>query len=117
MQATEHLRTAREFLAAADQAFANGNRLKGSERLWGAASHALIAIAQQRTWPHCNYRALKQATRLLVDETGDMALLAGSAAAEKFRANSCYEFMEEFELNADRPMVIDFVERLHALAD
>ncbi len=116
MQTTDHSRTCREFLAAADLAFANGNRLKGSEKLWGAASHALIAIAQQRNWPHCNYRALKQATRLLVDETGDMALLAGSAAAEKFRANSCYDFMEDFELKADRPMVNDFVERLLVLA-
>ena len=116
MQTTDHFRTAQEFIAAADQDFANGNRLKGSEKLWGAASHALTAVAQQRNLPHGSHLALKRAARLLVTETGDMGILAGFALAEKFHANSSYDFMEEFELDADRPTVNDFVERLLVLA-
>ena len=76
----------------------------------------MTAMAQRRNLPHGSRRALKQASRLLIDETGDAGLLAGFAAAEKFHANSSYDFMEDFELEVDRPMVNDFVERLLVLA-
>ena len=116
MQIRDHLRTAREFLTVADQEFAAGDHLQASEKLWGAASHALIAVAQQRNWPHGSHRALKQATQHLADETGDGTILAGFAVAEKFHANFYHDFMEDFELDVDRPTVNDFVERLLVLA-
>ena len=116
MQISDHLRTAREFLTTADREFAAGDHLQGSKMLWDAASHALTAVAQRRDLPHGSHRALKQAARLLADQTGDMAIFAGFAAAEKFHANASYDFMEGFEFDVDRPMVSDFVERLFVLA-
>ncbi len=116
MQIRDHLRTAREFLTAADREFAAGDHLQASEKLWGAASHALIAVAQQRDWPHGSHRALKHATQLLVEQTGDGTLRGGFLAAEKFHANFYHDFMEDFELEADRPTVNEFVERLLVLA-
>ena len=116
MQTTDHLRTAREFLTAADREFAAGDHLLGSKGLWNAASHALTAVAQRRNLPHGSHRALKQASRLLADETGDTANFAGFALAEKFHANASYDFMEGFEFDVDRPMVNDFVENLLVLA-
>ena len=116
MQIRDHLRTAREFLTAAEREFAAGDHLQASEKLWGAASHALIAVAQQRNWPHGSHRALKQATHHLVHETGDETFRGGFLAAEKFHANFYHDFMEDFELDADRPTVNDFVERLLVLA-
>ena len=116
LQTKEHAQTAREFLVASDREFEAGDHLQASEKLWGAASHALIAVAQQRNLPHGSHRALKTAAQLLVAETGDMALLAGFLAAEKFHANFYHDFMEDFELDADRPTVNNFVERLLVLA-
>ena len=116
MLSRDHLRIARESLTAADRGFATGDHLKGSRKLWNAASHALTAVAQRRNLPHGSHRALKQASRLLADESGEMALFAGFAAAEKFHANASYDFMEDFEFDFDRPMVSDFVERLLVLA-
>ena len=116
MQIRDHLRTAREFLTVADKEFADGDHLQASEKLWGAASHALIAVAQSRNLPYGSHRALKQATRLLVDETGDGTLHSGFAVAEKFHANFYHDFMEDYQLDADRPMVNEFVERLLVLA-
>ena len=116
MQTRDHLRTAREFLTAADREFDAGDHLQASEKLWGAACHALTAVAQQRNLSHGSHRALKQAAQLLVDETGDMALLAGFVSAEKFHANFYHDFMEDFDLDADRPTVKDFVDRLMALS-
>ena len=116
MQTKEHAQTAREFLVASDREFEAGDHLQASEKLWGAASHALIAVAQQRNLPHGSHRALKNAAQLLVDETGDMALLAGFLAAQKFHANFYHDFMEDFDLDADRPTVKEFVDRLMALS-
>ena len=116
MQTRDHVRTAREFLTAADREFEAGDHLQASEKLWGAASHALIAVAQQRNLPHGSHRALKNAAQLLVDETGDGTLHAGFLAAQKFHANFYHDFMEDFDLDADRPTVKDFVDRLMALS-
>ena len=116
MQTRDHVRTVREFLTAADREFEAGDHLQASEKLWGAASHALIAVAQQRKLPHGSHRALKKAAQLLADETGDVALLLGFVSSEKFHANFYHDFMEDFELDADRPTVNNFVERLLVLA-
>ena len=116
MQTRDHVRTAREFLTAAGREFEAGDHLQASEKLWGAASHALIAVAQQRNLPHGSHRALKKAAQLLVDETGDGTLHAGFAVAEKFHANFYHDFMEDFQLDADRPTVNNFVESLLTLA-
>ena len=116
MQIRDHLRTAREFLTAADREFAAGDHLQASEKLWGAASHALIAVAQQRNWPYGSHRALKRAVQSLVEETGDETIRGGFLAAEKFHVNFYHDFMEDFELDADRPTVNGFVERLLVLA-
>ena len=43
-----HSRTAQEFLAASDREFAAGDALQASEKLWGAAAHAIMAVAQQQ---------------------------------------------------------------------
>ena len=116
MQTRDHVQAARDFLTAAEGDFAVGAHLQGSTKLWEAASLAMTAVAKQRNWPYSSRRELKNAARLLADETSDMALIAGFAAAEKFHANSSYDFMEDFELDADRPVVNDFVERLLVLA-
>ena len=41
----QHVRTARSFLEAAEREFAAGDALQGSEKLWGAAAHAVLARA------------------------------------------------------------------------
>ena len=43
----EHVQTAQDFLVKSDNYFADGDVLQGSEKLWGAAAHALTAVAQQ----------------------------------------------------------------------
>ena len=52
MLTQNHAVTAQEFLEASDQEFASGDHLQASEKLWGAATHAVMAVAQQREWPH-----------------------------------------------------------------
>ena len=115
MLVQEHAQTAREFLAAADREFAAGDVLQGSEKMWGAASHAVMALAQQQGWPYGSHRALKNAVERLAVEHNDPAIRDRFVAAEKFHRNFYHDFMEDFELAGDRPLVRDFVERVLAL--
>ena len=107
--------TANEFLDASDQEFAAGDHLPASEKLWGPATHAAMAVAQQREWPHRSHRSLKNAVGMLTAETGDDGIAGGFAAAEKFHQNFYHDEMEDFEIEHDRPLVHRFVARLLTL--
>ena len=115
MLADDRAATALDFLAISDAEFADGDRMQASEKLWGAATQALIAVADQRGWPHDSRQELKVAARRLGDEQNDHLITGGFGIAEKFHANFSYDFMEDFQLDADRPLVHDFVHRVLAL--
>ena len=115
MLANDHAAKALEFLAQSDAEFAEGDRLQASEKLWGAATHAIIAVAQQRGWRHGSHRSLKEAAMKLSDERDDIRIRRGFAAAEKFHSNFYHDHMEDFDLDDNRPRVQDFVHRILAL--
>ena len=113
----EHTRTARRFLVAADSELATGDVLQGCEKLWGAASHAVIAMAQRRRWRYGSHGAIRAAVRALANEVGDGALVTGFKAAEKLHANFYHGFMKDHEINEARALVHYFVNRILALID
>lgn len=117
MIAEEHVQTAQDFLVKSNNYFEEGDVLQGSEKLWGAASHAVMAVAQERGWPYGNHYALRQVALRLADEMEDERIRLGLGVAEKFRANSYLNFMEDFQLEVDRPVVCRFVGRILALID
>jgi hypothetical protein len=47
----DHAVTAEDFLAASDREFAAGDVLQASEKLWGAAAHAITAVAKESAGP------------------------------------------------------------------
>ena len=79
MTAAEHAQMARDFLAASDREFADGDHLQGSEKLYGAATQAIIAICQQRGWGYRSHRAMKNAVIDLGREYDDPFIVAGFA--------------------------------------
>ena len=115
MLSDDHAQTALDFLAASDQEFAAGDILQGSEKLWGAATHGVIAVAKQRGWPHGSHYALKEAAERLTDEHDDIGVELGFAVAERFHRNFYHNTMPDFEMDSDRPKVHDFVHRVLAL--
>ena len=115
MLTNDHAAKALDFLAQSDAEFAEGDRLQASEKLWGAATHAIMAAAQQRGWRHGSHRALKEAAEQLSDDHNDPLIEYGFLAAEKFHRNFYHDNMEDFELDLDRPKVHDFVRRVLAL--
>ena len=111
----EHSQTAQDFLAASDSEFAAGDILQGSEKLWGAAAHAIMAIAQQRGWRFGDHRALRAAANRLADELREPILASNFSVAEKFHANFYHDFMQDFEIDGDREKVREFVNSILSL--
>ncbi len=118
MTQEDHGRTALEFLVASDKEFEAGDHLQASEKLWGAATHAVMAAAIDRKWKeYRTHRAMKNAVVRLAREAEDPFLEGGFAAAEKFHKNFYHDEMEDFEVENDRPIVHLFVNRVLSLTN
>ena len=115
MTAQEHTQTALDFLEASEREFVAGECLQASEKLYGAATHIVTAIAQQRDWQYRSHRAMKNAVFRLEQEYGDPLILAGFLAAEDFHKNFFHNDMEEYEIEQERPLVHRFISRMLAL--
>ena len=116
MTVEDHLQTAQEFLERSREEFAGNEELQGSEKIWGAVSHAVMALAMQRGWPINKHSDLRRAVNDLSQETGDGGMKANFSVAEKFHANYYHGFMEDFQIEGDRPLVEELVTHLLALA-
>ena len=115
MITTEHIQTAQDFLDKPDRYFAEGDELRGSEKTWGAAAHAVMSIAQQRGWNYGDHRSLKIAVRRLAAEQDDPFPETAFGIAEKYHANFHPKLTQHHESNRDRPTVRLFLQRLHSL--
>ena len=110
MTPSEHEETARRFLEESDREFESGDELQACGKLWGAATHALMAALQSEGRNSGKHRELREAALRLADERDDPAIQSGFAIAEKFHANFYHGFMEEYQIELDRPLVRAFVE-------
>lgn len=115
MLADDHAQTALDFLAASDREFDAGDIVQGSQKLWGAATHAMTAVAIRRGWEHDGHRALKVAAGRLSCEYDDVRIRYEFGIAEKFRNNFHLNTMPGFEIDGDRPKVHDLVHRVLVL--
>ena len=117
LSAAEHAQTARDFLVASDREFAAGDHLQGSEKLYGAATQAIIAICQQRGWRYKSHCAMQQAVTALSREHADPFIVSGYDSAQRFHENFFHDNLEDYEIEASRPAVHQFVARLLAFLD
>ena len=108
----EHVRRALEFLEHSDREFAAGQQQQGSEKLWGAVCQVAFAVAKQRGLPHGKSSHRRRAVRELSREYDEPLIARDYGLAEKFHANFYHDFMEDDEIDDNRPMVREFVHRL-----
>ena len=95
MTAEEHIEQAKRFLAQAEREFEAGDQMQASEKLWGAASHAVMAAAQSRDMPSGSHRAQRVAVEEFSAEQNDPQIKTAYALAGKFHSNFYHGFMEE----------------------
>ena len=115
MLTQEHAQTALDFLGKADRHFEEGDQAQASEKLWGAAAHAVIAVSIERGWPHTSHPSMKRAAERLSGEHGDPLIAAYFGIAEKYHIDFYHLAMTEEEWLADQPKVRDVVARMLAL--
>ena len=117
MLTTEHIETAQKFLEDADREFDAGDILQASEKLWGAASHVVIAEMKRRGMRANSHRAMVQAVDLFAEEQNDRSLRDMFVAARFFHQNFYNGIMEDYEFVLDRPTVHRFVERMMEISN
>ena len=115
MAVEEHRETALAFLDASDREFDAGDVLQASEKLWGAFSHAVTAVCKQRGWACGTHRQLINSARQLVMEDGASYHSPGNLGiaigeARLFHTNFYTGSLEDYEIEAGRPLVRTFVQ-------
>ena len=69
-----HADTSRVMMGQAGVELANGDSLQASEKGWGAAAHAVKAIAEGRGWRHKDMADLFRVASWLADEMGQQEI-------------------------------------------
>lgn len=117
-QRSNHAEQALLFLQQSDEEFDAGDELQGSEKLWGAAAQAVMAVVEHHgKTMRQSHEALKYQVKLLAEKHNDPLLKSGFKSAEMFHANFYHWFMDDFQLEEERPEVRQFVDRMLALID
>ena len=116
MQAPEHVELARKFLIDADRELADGDHFQASEKLWGAASHMVIAEMHRRGIKQSGHKAMIDAVEKIAADTDDPILSEYFARAEALHANFYHGFMEPQDIHRYRPRIHQFVDRMAELA-
>ena len=117
MLTQEHAQAAEAFLLDAAREFSDGDELQASEKMWGAASHAILTVALQRGEPCGTHRKMIRFAREIAKEQDDLLLRAGISTAQKFHANFYHGFMEPEEWEEDAAIIRQFVARMLVLAE
>ena len=110
----EHSDLARHLIERSGVHFEHGEPLEGAETLWGAAAHALIAVALSEGWRYDSHGALKRVALRLPDIPEQPEWHSEFNAAEKFHVHFYHGRLTDRRIADDRPKVRRFVLRLLA---
>ena len=113
MTAKEHADQALVFLRHSEEEFSRGDSFQASEKLWGAATQAVLATMDGKA-PR-THREMKRRVRMLANKHNNPELRSGFAIAESFHSNFYHGWMEDFQMKDDAPLVHEFVHRLIAI--
>ena len=117
MLAPEHDQLARQFLIDADREFADGELYQASEKLWGAASHVVIAEMHRRGTKQSGHRVMVRAVESFAKEFEDPSLDFLFSSAETLHANFYHGFLDVDDLRRHRDRVNMFVNRMLELTN
>lgn len=99
-----------------DREFAAGDKLQGSEKLWGAAAHAIIAIAQREGRRYNKHPHLEEAVARLSRNPGNEVSVPDFKIAERLHAYFYHAQLSDPDLTKYRQQVRVFVTRLLQIA-
>lgn len=88
-----------KYLREGEELRRKGDLVQAGEKLWGATTSLLNAIAEERGWPHYSHRDYAEIIERLLEETGDETLPRLFASAERLHANFYHNFLSEKGFN------------------
>ncbi len=112
MLATDHIQTAQQFLCDADREYEAGDILQASEKLWGAASHVVIAEMKSRGIESRTHRSLVEGVEMLAEEFQTPALADWFVAAQRLHSNFHNGDLDDWNFDLHRRRVHRFVNRM-----
>ena len=117
MITSEHIETARRFLTDADREFEQGDLLQASEKLWGAASHVVLAEMRRRGIAPSGHKATIDAVEMIGEDYEDPSLRPLFTSAEMLHANFYHGFLDTERFQEHRHLTRQFVERMLAFTN
>ena len=110
-----HIEISRSFRDQGVVEIESGDLLQGSEKLWGAAAHAIKAVAERRGWEHASHRHLFSIVNRLASETGDYSIAVAFAKESELHVNFYEGHMEIEEVNDMVEVVVGLLDALEGL--
>jgi uncharacterized protein (UPF0332 family) len=108
--ADEYAAQSRHFVRQAQEELDSGDRLQASEKAWGAAAHAVKAVAAKRGWNHNSHRLLFDVIDQLARDSEAPALRSLFQTANSLHQN----FYEDWQPDG---LVQDGINEIRQLVD
>ena len=104
------------FLALVDDELARGELEEASNKVWGAAAHAIKAVAESREWEHHAHALLETAVLRLVREAGAPPHLFGQYLIATTYHQRFYGWPPDADaIRYGKQIIAEFIQTLEAL--
>ncbi len=108
-----HAERSWHFLELVDDEVERGELEEAGNKLWGAAAHAIKAVALRRGWPHGSHRDLEEIVmRLVDDEDAPPILYTYYALANWFHSRFYGGPPEKSMIDHGKGQIADFIRLL-----
>lgn len=110
-----HQERSRHFLGLVDDELARGELEEASNKVWGAAAHAIKAVAERRGWEHHAHRLLEEAVhRLVHEENAPRYLLIQYMTASAYHQRFYGSPPEAAYILAGKDLIAEFIATLES---
>ena len=90
------------------------DRLQASEKIWGAVSHAITAIAKKRNWPHSAYADKRDIARYIAEQANSPNINILYDAVYPYHTNFHEDIRDAADIGEGIRRAKEFVELLSA---
>ncbi len=114
----EHMQISRRFVRHAREELGQGKRLQASEKIWGAAQHALAAVGKERGWRTEDYIHKDAVANHLTEEFRNPQMWVRNRAYRSYHENFYRNnIKDEMELERALDDVAEFVNELESIRE
>jgi uncharacterized protein (UPF0332 family) len=111
-----HRERSRHFLSLVDDELTRGELEEASNKVWGAAAHAIKAVAERRGWQHHAHALLEEAVmRLVHEENAPRDLLIQYMTASAYHQRFYGSPPEAEYIRAGKELIAEFIQTLESV--